>query len=125
MKLTKEERIICDKYNKPDNRGRVHCHECPFVVSERYCICKRNISEAELREYGMDKEKWYYFTFGAGQKNAGHYVKFFGTYFDARDQMIEKYGYKWAFQYSQEEWEMQEKNRDKLPYPLETELQEV
>ncbi len=53
----------------------------------------------------LNREQWWYFTFGYGQKNAGHYVKFYGTYAEARDKMIEKYGLAWAFQYSEEEWD--------------------
>lgn len=48
---------------------------------------------------------WYIFTFGCGQKHAGHYVKFYGTYGEAREQMCEKYGNEWAFQYSDAEWQ--------------------
>lgn len=124
MKLTKEDKIICDKYSERDAKGKVHCFECPLVIDEGYMICKRNISKAELKEYGMDKEKWYYFTFGSGQKYEGHYVKIYGTYLSARDEMIRRYGYKWGFQYPQEWWEQRERNKDKLPYKLETELVE-
>ena len=73
----------------------------------------------------MSKDrKWYYFTFGCGQPHAKHYVKFFGTFNEARAKMFEKYGEQWAFQYSQEEWEdwtnrCREKNMEWL---LETEL---
>lgn len=51
------------------------------------------------------KERWWIFTFGCGQQNAGHYVKFFGTYGDARQQMFDKYSDKWAFQYAEEEFD--------------------
>ena len=52
----------------------------------------------------MNEQGWYYFTFGYGQEHSGHYVKFFGTYAEAREQMINAYGHKWAFQYSEDEW---------------------
>lgn len=51
-----------------------------------------------------DKEQVWIFTFGYGQKHEGHYVKFFGTYSEARNQMREKYGTQWGFQYSEKEW---------------------
>lgn len=51
-----------------------------------------------------EEQMWYYFTFGVGQPNAGHYVKFFGTYEGTRKKMFEEYGNIWAFQYSEDEW---------------------
>lgn len=51
-----------------------------------------------------ETKQWYIFTFGVGQQHAGHYVKFFGTYAEARQQMIDKYGLSWGFQYSEAEW---------------------
>ena len=47
---------------------------------------------------------WWYFTFGCGQKHAGHYVKIFGTFDEARQEMFRRYGAKWAFQYSEQDW---------------------
>ena len=32
MKLTDEEKAICEQYSTRDERGLVHCHECPLVV---------------------------------------------------------------------------------------------
>ena len=52
----------------------------------------------------MEKETWYIFTFGSGKKNEGHYVRFYGTYGEAREQMVRECGNEWAFQYSEEEW---------------------
>lgn len=51
------------------------------------------------------KKQCWIFTFGCGQKYEGKAVKIFGNYHLARGKMIEKYGDKWAFQYSEEEWE--------------------
>ena len=69
-----------------------------------------------------DNQTWWIFTFGSNQQNAGHYVRFFGTYAEARQQMVDKYGLAWAFQYSEYEW-----NRYRELHPfvkLETELRE-
>lgn len=52
----------------------------------------------------MEREQWWYFTFGCGQKHAGHYVKFFGRYYEAREKMFATFGKQWAFQYSEDEW---------------------
>lgn len=49
--------------------------------------------------------QWWIFTFGQGQRNAGHYVKYYGTYGEARDKMISKYGLQWAFQYPKSQWD--------------------
>ena len=67
------------------------------------------------------KKKWYYFTFGADQEHAGHYIKLWGTFDSTRRAMFDIYGTDWAFQYSEEEWEEMKADPDR-PYPLETEL---
>lgn len=51
MKLTREEREICDRYSKRDQVGLVHCKECPLNLDARYCICKANCTWEELHEY--------------------------------------------------------------------------
>lgn len=51
----------------------------------------------------MKKEKWF-FTFDTGQDNYGYYVVIEGDYSEARDKMREKFGIKWGFQYSEEQW---------------------
>ena len=71
-----------------------------------------------------DQGQWWYFTFGKGQEHEGHYVKIWGDYLEARQEMISRYGMSWAFQYSQAFWESLEAGRDQLPYELETELVE-
>ena len=66
-------------------------------------------------------EMWV-FTFGSGQQYAGHYVKFSGTWDEARQKMFDTYGEEWSMQYSEEEWEDWVKRRP--PWvPLETELE--
>ena len=51
----------------------------------------------------MEKQLWI-FTFGSGQKHGGHFVKIYGTFEEARSEMIAKYGTEWGFQYTEEEW---------------------
>ena len=51
-----------------------------------------------------DNETWWYFTFGCGQIHAGYYVRFFGTFVEARRKMFERYGDRWAFQHSEQDW---------------------
>lgn len=80
----------------PNNDDCRDCNETTF--KSIYNIIDRHIS-------GKEKEKQYWiFTFGCGQKGAGTAVKIAGTYGEAREKMCNKYGNKWAFQYSEEEW---------------------
>lgn len=51
----------------------------------------------------MDGQNWI-FTFGCGQPHEGYYVKIYGTYSEARKEMIDRYGKQFAFQYTEEEW---------------------
>ena len=69
-----------------------------------------------------EKERWYVFTFCHGRKNGGHYVKFFGTYGGARQQMIDKYGTDWAFQYTLDDWERWRSDPER-GWMMETELE--
>lgn len=50
------------------------------------------------------KKQWYYFTFLYGSENRNKYVKFFGTYSEAREQMFSHFGDKWGFQYTEKEF---------------------
>lgn len=71
-----------------------------------------------------ERPKWWYFTFGCGQKHEGHYVKIRGTYSEARAKMCEKYGIAWAFQYSESEWE-ETKNDPNRCWKMEEELEVI
>lgn len=64
------------------------------------------------------------FTFGQGQKYAGFCQPIYGTYMTSRRKMFEMYGDKWAFQYSQVEWEAFEKD-PRRGYELEKDLELV
>lgn len=70
-----------------------------------------------------EKEQWYYFTFGCGHKYGGHYVRRYGTYSSARQQMVDDYGVDWGFQYSEKDWKEAENDPNRY-WPLETELKE-
>lgn len=50
MKLTKEEKAICDKYRKRDENNTVHCFECPLLISRWDCLCKANAKKDEVEE---------------------------------------------------------------------------
>lgn len=47
--------------------------------------------------------EYYIFTFGFDHRYPGGYVKIEGNYGEARAEMVERYGVKWAFQYPSEE----------------------
>lgn len=53
---------------------------------------------------GEVRKEYWIFTFGKNQPHAGQAVKIAGSYGEARKKMCEKYGIKWAFQYSEKEW---------------------
>lgn len=67
------------------------------------------------------------FTFGNGQKHAGHYVKIYGTFWTARSEMFRRYGKDWSLQYSEDEWNswVEVLKKRGLEDWLETELIEV
>ena len=67
-----------------------------------------------------DKKNWI-FTFGVGQPYEGHYVKIYGTFAQARDEMFRRFGREWAFQYSEEEWQAWLERKPKW-IPAETEI---
>jgi hypothetical protein len=47
----------------------------------------------------------HYFTFGSGQQHAGCYVVIPApTPDEAREEMMNRFGNKWSFQYSEKEW---------------------
>lgn len=47
MKLAKEEKEICNEYSKRDEKGFVHCNECPLAIDKRYALCKKTITKQE------------------------------------------------------------------------------
>lgn len=51
----------------------------------------------------------HYFTFGASSEHFKHYVLIEGAMNDARTVMFSIFGTKWAFQYSEKNW-----NKDNL-----------
>lgn len=71
-----------------------------------------------------EPEQWWIFTFGCGQEHAGYYVRIHGTYRGARAKMCEKYGDKWAFQYSAVEWDEWSKDPDRV-WCMEKELEVI
>ena len=63
----------------------------------------------------------YYFTFGFGQvyENCFHKIKAKNNV-EARKQMVEKFGFLWAFQYNEKEW-----NQDGISQQKQFELKEI
>ena len=50
MKLTPEERVICEKYRKRDENNTVHWYECPLVIDMNICLCTKNATKEEWTE---------------------------------------------------------------------------
>lgn len=63
-----------------------------------------------VRFVKKEPSEWWYFTFGYGHQHEGYCVKIKGNFGEARTKMFEKYGNKWAFQYSEQEWRKIEAN---------------
>lgn len=67
--------------------------------------------------------KKFIFTFGCGQENAGYYQEIYAKNSDeAREKMFEMYGDKWAFQYTEEDWERNKERAVQNHYPIERKL---
>ena len=79
-------------------------------------MCNNYICEDE------PEEKWV-FTFGSGQEHEGHYVIIFGSFNEAREKMIKRFGTQWAFQYSEQEWEEMKHDPNRC-WPMEKPLEE-
>lgn len=110
------------KYIIMNKEGWVVCGKCGhklFKSTGGGMVSGIEIKCHSCKELNTTDLTWI-FTFGLGREHGGHYVKFTGTYGEARDKMIAKYGDQWAFQYSMEEWQ---ESLDK-GYELETELVE-
>lgn len=45
--------------------------------------------------------QWWFFTFGLDHAHACRYAKFYGTRWGAREQMIQRFGTRWSFQYGE------------------------
>jgi hypothetical protein len=53
----------------------------------------------------MSSRECWYFTFCLSNEfHKNHYVKFEGSWSEARERMVENFGTKWAFQYSEAEF---------------------
>lgn len=58
----------------------------------------------ELREKPPSEiEQEWLFTFGYGHAYPNKFVRIWGTFSSARDEMVRRHGDKWAFQYSKKE----------------------
>lgn len=71
----------------------------------------------------------FYFTFGSSKDHAHQRMALpivADSYAMARDAMFKLYGDKWAFQYTEEEWEcMKQRAKSETFFNLESELDEI
>ncbi len=72
----------------------------------------------------VEEPRWWVFTFGLGQRNSGRYVRIYGTFSEARSEMVRRYGREWSTQYSQDEWDATVRRLRSMGWPAETELKE-
>lgn len=54
MRLTKEEKEICEQYSKRDENNTVHCYECPLVINKTWTLCKANCRAEEWRDHNSN-----------------------------------------------------------------------
>ena len=50
--MTDKQREICNKYSAKDEKGFVHCNECPLVLDHNELMCKGN------SHYDKKKKRW-------------------------------------------------------------------
>ncbi len=50
MRLTEEEKKICEYFSQRFVDGKVGCSRCPLVIDTRYCVCKAICTEEEWAE---------------------------------------------------------------------------
>ena len=50
--LTDRQKKICEKYSKRDENNKVHCHECPLVISHAEVTCRA------FMHYDRKKRDW-------------------------------------------------------------------
>lgn len=68
----------------------------------------------------------FYFTFGSGQVGEGTcQIIEANNMHDARETMFQKCGDKWAFAYTEEQWEENKKTAAKYGYQLEVPLPKI
>lgn len=65
------------------------------------------VDELSVRKAMTENEQKWYFTFCCDDKKSNNFVSFFGTYSEAREEMIRRFGMHWAFQYSEKDFEGQ------------------
>lgn len=69
----------------------------------------------EPKPYIKEHDEWWIFTFlNDGSEKAGKCIKIRGTYGEARNKMVSRYGTYFGFQYSEKEWaeKWNDPNRD-------------
>ena len=108
--------------------AKVNCHNRPFYEYD-YEKAKEDLNKRFNHEngYGIpyfenepepykkeEKGEWWIITFGDGQEHEGKCVKIKGSYGEARAKMVDKYGIRFAFQYSEAEWEKKWNDPDRL-----------
>lgn len=76
-----------------------------------------------MEKQSVPELRKYFFTFGAGQKNAGFVQPIYATsYKTAQEEMEKQHGYKWASGYTAEEWEDCKSKSAIYHFPIEKEM---
>lgn len=112
-----------------DKDGWVRCGNCGhkmFKTSDNKLPSGIEIKCHSCKKINTTDEVWI-FTFGQSREvygeRANHFVRIAGTYSEARAEMVNRYGDRWAFQYSEREWRQMQEAPDRY-WPMETEFVE-
>jgi hypothetical protein len=98
------------------------CDKCKYYDTEEGVCTAFECNGTDCPK--LPCEEYWIFTFGCGQEHAGRYVKIRGTFNQARQKMMDRYGEQWGFQYSEEKWEEMKNNPNRC-WPMETELETI
>lgn len=101
------------------------CCVAVHPLGGRNTIQQRRVQHRRNRHDGVEdkltKPQWFVFTLGPHESQ---YVRIWGTYEEARQKMVQKYGREWGFQYTDEGWQDWLHRKPKW-LPEETLLEEI
>ena len=100
---------------------------CIRIDNRHKCVMGGSFEVELVDDKGGDEmsyslEQDWIFTFGCGQEHAGHYVKIFGTFDSARDEMIKRFGDRWCWQYSAKEYFAEPERHDEVELVIDSKV---
>ena len=114
-----------EDYNPDPTPKKIEEIGCGWCVNEEICEKRKNrtIPTRELARicggfvHYKQAMKKFYFTFGVGidkpHRNCYHVIDA-DSYEAARDEMVNRFGLDWAFQYTEEQWQVSKEKYDHM-----------